>query len=177
MHTPTRDCKWVLAGDYRKNRRVWMVDDTGLDPVTSGLRVSGSAGWCRANGTTEGSGVRARACVPTRCRSRSSASAPSRSCRTSRASRARRTASGAPRRECAVVRGHGTRGESECRTEKLAALVEHGLLDDLVRPYQHRLRNCHAQSFGGFQVDPEGKAPGLLHRQISWLRPFEDLVD
>src|SRR5215831_11882859 len=43
MHTPTQDCKWVFAGHYRKKRRVWMGDDTGLEPVTSGLRVSGSA--------------------------------------------------------------------------------------------------------------------------------------
>src|SRR5262245_7774269 len=68
-------------------------------------------------------------------------------------------------------------GETECCSQELAALVAHGLLDDLVRSYQHRLRNCHAQSFGGFQVDPEGEAPGLLHGQISRLRPLEDLVD
>jgi len=84
---------------------------------------------------------------------------------------------GAERPERPVIRRSGKPSEAECRSQELAALVEHGLLDDLVRPYQHRLRNCHAQSFGGFQVDPEGKAPGLLHRQISWLRPFEDLVD
>ena len=36
------------------------------------------------------------------------------------------------------IRGHRTPGEAGCCAEELTALVEHALLDDLVRPEQHR---------------------------------------
>jgi hypothetical protein len=36
--------------------------------------------------------------------------------------------------EGAVIRGHRASGEADNRTEELAALVEHALLDDLIRP-------------------------------------------
>lgn len=39
---------------------------------------------------------------------------------------------GLERPEWAVIRQPGKSGESECCWKKLAALVEHGLLDDLV---------------------------------------------
>jgi hypothetical protein len=41
-----------------------------------------------------------------------------------------------PSAECpegAVVRGHGQSGEPDSRTKELAALVEHGLVDDVIR--------------------------------------------
>jgi hypothetical protein len=36
--------------------------------------------------------------------------------------------------EGAVIRGHRAPDEADSSTEELAALVEHGLLDHLVRP-------------------------------------------
>jgi hypothetical protein len=117
----------------------------------------------------------ATASVPTRCRWRSSASAPSRSCRTLRASRGRRTASaadqapavhadgdvadagpgvepGPQRPERSVVGEHRTPGESDCCAEELAALVEHALLDDLVCPEQDGLRDRESEGFGGIAI-------------------------
>jgi hypothetical protein len=41
----------------------------------------------------------------------------------------------------------------ECCPQELAALVEHALFDDLVRPRQHRLRDRQAEGAGGLQVD------------------------
>jgi hypothetical protein len=105
-------------------------------------------GVCGPAPPTPPAASRATACAPTRCRSRSWASAPYRSCRRSRASRARCTEStegqspgGAsrPRRarcpttspvrcgavERAVVRGHRAPGKAERRHEEPAALVEH----------------------------------------------------
>src|SRR5262249_18344233 len=43
---------------------------------------------------------------------------------------------GAQRPERAVVGRHGAGGESDCRPEQLAALVEHELFDDLVGSHQ-----------------------------------------
>jgi hypothetical protein len=55
--------------------------------------------------------------------------------------------------EGAVVRGQRAPGESECRNEQSAALVEHGLLDDLIRPLQYRLRDREPERFGGLEVN------------------------
>jgi hypothetical protein len=44
---------------------------------------------------------------------------------------------GAERVEGAVIRGHGQGGESDCCSQESAALVDHALLDHLVRPQQH----------------------------------------
>src|SRR6266849_11182815 len=41
---------------------------------------------------------------------------------------------GAQRVERAIVRGHGAPGEADSSTQELAPLVEHALLDHLVRP-------------------------------------------
>jgi hypothetical protein len=43
--------------------------------------------------------------------------------------------------ESAVIREHGQGGESDCRLKELAALVEHGLFDQLVRSHQYQWRN------------------------------------
>jgi hypothetical protein len=48
---------------------------------------------------------------------------------------------GPQRPERSVVGEHRTPGESDCCAEELAALVEHALLDDLVRPEQDGLRD------------------------------------
>ena len=44
---------------------------------------------------------------------------------------------GAESVEGAVVRGHRAPGEADSRTQELAALVGHALLDHLVRPLEH----------------------------------------
>ena len=65
--------------------------------------------------------------------------------------------------------------EAECRSEELAALVEHALLDDLVRPPQDRRRDRKAKRLCGLQVDHELELRGLLNRQIGGLCAFQDL--
>ena len=45
----------------------------------------------------------------------------------------------------AIVRRHRAPGEAEGCSQELAALVEHGLLDDLVRPLEQRLRDGEAE--------------------------------
>ena len=115
---------------------------------------------------------RATASAPTRCPSRASATAPSRSCRrrppdalviprlleivalVRHADRDPPDAGpgvepGAQRPERAVVRGHRVPGEADSSTRELAALVEHGLLDHLVRPLQHRLGDREAKRLRG----------------------------
>jgi hypothetical protein len=37
--------------------------------------------------------------------------------------------------------------------ERPAALVEHGLLDDLIRPQQQRRRDCEAERSGGLEIN------------------------
>ena len=49
--------------------------------------------------------------------------------------------------ERAVIRGHGTLGEADSHTEELAAWVEHGLLDHMIRPDQQRMWNREAEGF------------------------------
>jgi hypothetical protein len=58
-----------------------------------------------------------------------------------------------------------------------AALVEYGLLDDLVGPPQHRRRDRKAEDFGGLEIDHELELGWLLDGEIGWLRALEDLVD
>ena len=48
-------------------------------------------------------------------------------------------------------------GEAERCSQKLATLVEHAakLLDHVVRPPEHRRRDCEAERLGSLQVDDE----------------------
>jgi hypothetical protein len=64
--------------------------------------------------------------------------------------------------EGAVRRGHGTPGESKCCPEELAALVEHPLLDHLVRLQDDGLRNRQPEGFGGLEVDDQFEPRGLF---------------
>jgi hypothetical protein len=57
------------------------------------------------------------------------------------------------RPERAVIRGARKPGEAECCQKESATLVEHALLDDLVCPQQHRLRNGESERLGGLEVD------------------------
>jgi hypothetical protein len=50
-------------------------------------------------------------------------------------------------------------------------------LNDLVRADQQGLRDREAEGFCGLQVDHQLELGGLLNREISGLRTFEDLVD
>ena len=65
-------------------------------------------------------------------------------------------------------------GESladECCPEELAALVEHALLDDLVRPQQQCLGNRQPKGFGGLEIDDQLKLRGLLDGRSAGLAP------
>ncbi len=52
-----------------------------------------------------------------------------------------------------VVRRHRAPGESDSSTQKLAALVEHALFDNLVRTQQQRLRDREAERLRGLEID------------------------
>jgi hypothetical protein len=67
-------------------------------------------------------------------------------------------------------------GESECCSQELAALVEHALLDELICPDQHRLRDREAERLGGLEVDDQLELRGLLHWKIRRLCAPEDSV-
>jgi hypothetical protein len=55
--------------------------------------------------------------------------------------------------EGTVVRRSRKPGEAERRHQELAALVEHGLLDDLIGLKEQRLRNRQAERLGSLEVD------------------------
>src|ERR1700682_6333739 len=50
-------------------------------------------------------------------------------------------------------------------------------LDHLVRAQQQRLRNGESERLCGFQVDCQVESSRLLHRQLPWIGPLENLVD
>jgi hypothetical protein len=64
----------------------------------------------------------------------------------------------------------------ECCSEEWAALVEHALLDYLIRSQQQRVGNGDAERLGGLEVDHELELGGLLHRQVGRVGPLQDLV-
>jgi hypothetical protein len=74
-----------------------------------------------------------------------------------------------------VIRGHGAPGEADSSTQELAALVEHGLFNDLVCLENNRLRNRQAEGLGGFRVNHELKLAGLLDREVGRFGPFKIL--
>ncbi len=53
-------------------------------------------------------------------------------------------------------------------------MVEHGLLDHLVRPDQQRLRNRQAEGLRGLEVDDQLERRRLLHGDITGLRALYD---
>jgi hypothetical protein len=65
----------------------------------------------------------------------------------------------------AVVGGHRAPGEANSRAQELAAWVEHGLLDDLVRSPQHRRRDREAERLRGLEVNDQLELGGLLDGQ------------
>src|SRR5207249_4630897 len=71
--------------------------------------------------------------------------------------------------------GHTSR-EFRLLLEEQAALVEHALVDDLVRPPQYRLRDRQAERLGCLEVDGQLELRGLLDGEIGGLGAFENLV-
>src|SRR5262249_38081650 len=140
---------------------------------------------------------RATASAPTRCRSRSSASAPCPSCRTSHASRARRTEStGGRNPDGASLRRRGPipgQESSQVRSAQSARSWDGiaqaakptaarrswprwsstGLLDHLIRPQQQRLRDREAESLGRLGVDHQIELCRLLDREVRRLGALE----
>src|SRR5262245_65611176 len=62
------------------------------------------------------------------------------------------------------------------RSQKATSLVEHRLLDDLVRSGQDRLRDREPQRLRGLEIDDQLELRGLLHREIGGLGSFQNLV-
>ena len=56
-------------------------------------------------------------------------------------------------------------------------MVEHALLDDLVRSEQQRLRDREAERLRRLQVDDQLELGGLFDREVSGLGSLEDLVN
>jgi len=75
------------------------------------------------------------------------------------------------------MRGARKPGETKGCSQELAAWVEHALLDDLVRPQQHRLRDREPQR--GRRLEIHGEVvPRRLHRgQIGGLSALDDSID
>jgi hypothetical protein len=69
--------------------------------------------------------------------------------------------------EGSVIRGHGAPGEPDSRTQELAALVEHGLLDHMVRPPEQRLWNRQADCPRRLEIDDQLKPRRLLDREVA----------
>jgi hypothetical protein len=57
-----------------------------------------------------------------------------------------------------------------------ATVVEHTLLDDLVRPLQQRLRDCEAERLGGLEVDDKLELRWLFDGKIGGLGALQDLI-
>jgi len=70
----------------------------------------------------------------------------------------------AQRLEGAVVRGHRAPGEAERRSEESAALVEHALLDDLVRLPEHRRRNLEPRVFAVLRLITSSNSRGTTRK-------------
>jgi hypothetical protein len=62
-------------------------------------------------------------------------------------------------------------------SQKLAALVEHALLDHLVGSHQNRVRDRQPERLGCPEVDDQLELRGLLDREVGGLGALEDLVD
>ena len=56
------------------------------------------------------------------------------------------------------------------------ALLDYLSSNHLIRPLQHAAWNCQSDLFRCLQIDDKLKLRCLLHRQISRLGTFQDLV-
>ena len=66
--------------------------------------------------------------------------------------------------------------EPESCTKELAALVEHALLDDLVRLYQQRRRDRQAERLRSLEVDDQLELSRFFNGQVAGPSAFENLV-
>src|SRR6266850_3068837 len=80
---------------------------------------------------------------------------------------ATRSVPAAPRRRVAQQGG---------RRPKCRGMLAGPLLDDLIRPLQHRLRDRQAEGLGRPVVDHQLERCWLLDRKVTWLRALQDLV-
>jgi len=55
----------------------------------------------------------------------------------------------------------GSLADEGC-SQELAALIEHGLFDDMIRLQQYRLRDRQSKRLRGLQIDHQLKLRGLL---------------
>jgi hypothetical protein len=62
-------------------------------------------------------------------------------------------------------------GEADSSTQELAALVEHALLDYLVRPQEHGPRDRQPERLSSLQIDHQLELSGLLNGEVAWLCP------
>jgi hypothetical protein len=67
------------------------------------------------------------------------------------------------RPESPVVRRSGEPGEAECCSQESGALIEHALLDDLVRPQQQCLRDGQPERLRRLEIDDELELGRLLY--------------
>src|SRR4030095_4232259 len=63
-----------------------------------------------------------------------------------------------------------------CSSSDLTRGHDHGLLYDLIRPQQHRLRDGQPERLGGLQVDDQLVLRRLLDWQVGGLGSFQNLV-
>ena len=56
-------------------------------------------------------------------------------------------------------------------------MVEHALVDHLVRPQQQRLRDREAERLGGLEIDDQLEFRRLLDGQIGGLSALDDSID
>src|SRR6516164_6701048 len=80
------------------------------------------------------------------------------------------------RPEGRVILRSGKPNEAEGCSQEPSALVEHGLLDDLVGSDQQRLRDGEAQSLRRLQIDQELEFSWLLYGKVSGLRTFQNSI-
>src|SRR5262249_61378044 len=62
-------------------------------------------------------------------------------------------------------------------TRSMNGAVRGVLLDHLVRPEQHGLRNCQADLLGSFKINHQLELRRLLDGEVGGLGAFEDFVD
>src|SRR3990170_1864300 len=63
-----------------------------------------------------------------------------------------------------------------CSKPCVGTVVGQGLLDDLIRPEKERLRDREAKGLRRPEINHHLEPRRLLHGQVAWLGPFEDLI-
>ena len=68
-------------------------------------------------------------------------------------------------------------GKATAGPEKLAALVEHGLLDHLVRPQEQHLWDRQPECLRGLEVDDQREFGGPFDRNVARVGASQDFID